>query len=68
MTVHKWERFTIDVDGCARCGGEHRVEFREFARPAGQYTHWASCPETGDPILLEIVVVDEMAATAVEEL
>lgn len=47
------------VNGCARCGGDHpegTLEYRAFRQPVpdvdGDFTHWASCPTTGDPILL----------------
>jgi len=47
------------VDNCARCGGDHVLLFKQFARPiedsdATLWTHWATCPATGDPILLHI--------------
>jgi hypothetical protein len=45
------------VRGCARCGEEHEVQFKEFERPAEAapgvtWTHWAPCPTNGDPILM----------------
>ncbi len=50
------------VHGCARCGGDHaRVAFLLLVRPMemddkdGALTHWASCPRTGEPILLRCV-------------
>lgn len=47
--------------GCARCFGTHKeLDWKRFQRPApsagGQYTAWATCPTTGDPILFEIQV------------
>lgn len=45
------------VRGCARCGGEHEVEFKELAQPhvdtgGAKWTHWAPCPTNGEPILM----------------
>jgi len=49
------------VRGCARCGGDHAVEYREFRRPIpdvdGAFTHWGACTVTGDPILLRFHAV-----------
>ena len=50
-----------DVYNCARCGGDHKaLRFKHMQRPAmnddgnGVHaTHWASCPASGDPILME---------------
>ena len=41
------------VNNCARCGGDHHVEFRKFSQACENWTHWASCPETGEPILMQ---------------
>jgi hypothetical protein len=45
---------------CARCGGDHpdRLEWRRFGRPVviderTWFSHWAPCPSTGEPILLQ---------------
>ena len=45
------------VPHCARCGGRHEgLSFQALARPMeGYYTHWATCPETGEPIMLRLV-------------
>lgn len=41
------------VTGCTRCGQDHEIEFQEFKNgPAGKYTHWGLCENTGDPVLL----------------
>lgn len=52
------------VAGCARCGGTHeRLDWKAFDRPApsdsGQYTAWAPCPASGDPILFEVQEVPD---------
>jgi len=48
----------LDVIACVRCGKNHsRVRFKRMASPfcwgtIEVLTHWALCPEVGDPILL----------------
>lgn len=43
---------------CARCRGDHfQIEFNPFTFPVTECeiiigTHWALCPENGEPILL----------------
>jgi hypothetical protein len=47
------------ITGCARCHGEGHEELRfrklRYSHPGGdhpvQWTHWAICPATGEPIL-----------------
>ncbi|HEV8360906.1 MAG TPA: hypothetical protein VGR28_10670 [Candidatus Thermoplasmatota archaeon] len=51
---------TMNVDNCARCGEHHDgLEIKAFLRPVrdadGEYPFWASCPATGDPILVRVV-------------
>ena len=55
--------FYTDVGRCARCGDDHaKVEFKPFTNPpesgpgftAIAFSHWASCPKNGEPILLFI--------------
>ena len=44
-----------DVIHCVRCGDDHKdVVFAPFLRPAGELTHWAKCPNTGEPILMKV--------------
>ncbi len=45
------------VEGCARCGGTHSdLIVSEFQRtPEGGWTHWATCPATGAPILIRMI-------------
>lgn len=41
------------IKGCARCGQTHQnIEIREFSYWAGEYTHFAICPSTNEPILI----------------
>lgn len=47
----------VDVRHCARCGKDHHsLEFARLDRPISengrQWTHWATCPVTGDSILM----------------
>lgn len=52
-----------DIRSCARCDGDHdAMKFQPFTRPAfvgatGEVyaSHWAPCPVTGEPLLLEIL-------------
>jgi hypothetical protein len=47
------------VSNCARCGGTHEnLKFTQLSGgPIGdQYTHWATCPKTGEPIALLITM------------
>lgn len=50
-----------DIRACARCNGSHdALLFRTLSSPmdfgAGEgrtiYTHWALCPDNGEPIIL----------------
>lgn len=44
------------VENCARCGTGHKnIKFAKLKKPCVSWTHWAICPETGEPILLKIV-------------
>ena len=55
VTVDKNFKSVIrfDVVNCARCGGEHPgMMFHELAVPARDYSHWAACPKTGEPIMM----------------
>lgn len=58
---YREKELTMNVEGCARCGGDHQdVCFkpltRHMATPEGVPigSHWAPCPENGEPILLTI--------------
>lgn len=42
---------------CARCGGDHDdLQYKRFVNPIGDeegvWAWWATCPTTGDPILM----------------
>jgi hypothetical protein len=44
--------FTLDIVRCVRCNKNHtRLVFKAFKNTISQYTHWALCPVTGEPIL-----------------
>jgi hypothetical protein len=45
-----------NVVGCARCGKDHKkIVAHPFARPpSGAWTHFAPCPETGEPVLVRV--------------
>lgn len=53
-------RLKVNVNCCARCGGDHQdVVFKKFTRVNGHYSHWAPCPNIGEPILMKIVECDD---------
>lgn len=47
---------TIEIKCCARCGDDHKVEFKPLANH-DRYTHWGMCPVIEQPILM--IVSDE---------
>lgn len=49
MTVHP-----VRVRACARCGRDHeRIEFKAFKHAPIEASHWATCPRTGEPLLMQ---------------
>lgn len=47
------------VQKCARCGEDHEVEFFELKNPTDSFqTHWATCPVTGEPIMMRKLDID----------
>lgn len=59
----------MSLKACARCHGPHdRIVFKPFTHevPADDdkpsWTHWATCPTTGEPVLLRVTVPDERRA------
>lgn len=45
----------IRLVSCARRGKNHqRVLFYPFTQPPPSHTHWGTCPNTGEPILMKI--------------
>ena len=54
MTKHI--EFKTDVFRCARCKKNHtNVEFKPFTYKPTKYTHWAICPNNGEPILMKLI-------------
>lgn len=51
----------VTTVGCARCWGDGHSEllFNELTHPIedsnGNFTHWALCPTTNEPILMRVV-------------
>ena len=42
-----------ELDNCARCGLRHTdLTFTKLTYPHDNWTHWASCPTNGEPIML----------------
>lgn len=56
MIIFKGDKtFTTKIDNCARCCQTHlNLEFKEIYNPK-DYSHFAMCPNTNQPILLSIV-------------
>lgn len=45
----------IQMDMCPRCGHSHDlVQYERFTLGDPQFTHWALCEATGEPLLLDI--------------
>jgi hypothetical protein len=46
---------------CIRCGKNHkRLTFKPFQKtPPSEFTHWALCPHTKEPVLLASVMSDD---------
>lgn len=58
------DEVTFDLVGCARCDGDGHpnLTFKKFKLPAGEndeWTHWATCPTTGEPILMGFFDIEE---------
>lgn len=57
------EKALVDVRRCARCGGTHlQLCFLPFVwgipREDTDPTHWASCPNTSQPIIMWVTDAD----------
>jgi len=52
-----------EIKGCARCGQDHSVEFKPLTASPGQmqFSHYAICENTGQPILMRMVDDSELA-------
>ncbi len=54
-------RITVKADTiekCPRCGSKHENLFlQEFINPQSEFTHWASCPTTSQPIICKYALV-----------
>lgn len=56
-----------DIRQCARCGRDHAaLPFLRLQRPMEDadgvdWTHWATCPTTGEPVLMFIRTTEEQA-------
>ena len=44
----------LTISHCSCCGNCHKLTFTPFRNPNGRDTHWSTCPETGEPIIMEI--------------
>lgn len=49
---------SLNMRQCPSCDGSHEaIIVKELAKPAGSFTHWFSCPNTGDPVSLSLAML-----------
>ncbi len=60
-------RHITNVGHCARCRHNHvDVEFRLFIHPPPDANYWALCPDTGEPILMEMTLLESAQGEELE--
>ena len=60
MSASSDDSVKTTVENCARCGTGHKdIKFAKLKRACASWTHWAICPETGEPIMLKVVDADK---------
>ena len=61
---------TIAIQHCHSCDGRHEdLEVREYAtEQRGPWTHWYSCPRSGDPVPLALVSTPQGTAEVNHEI
>ena len=51
----------ITVTDCQRCGKNHMgLLFKKLANPADEWSYWAMCPTTQQPVLMRVVEGQEV--------
>jgi len=51
---------SVKIHGCARCGYDHdSIQLYELTNPTN-WTHWATCPRTDEPIMIRDEPVKEV--------
>ena len=51
----------VNITGCKRCGGDHpRMEFHSVANSSDVFNWWATCPATGQPLLIKITEPEQI--------
>lgn len=58
---HQWQRGVVIKDDiksklsvCARCGSNHdNISYKQLFNPIDEFTHYALCPNNGQPILMK---------------
>ena len=54
------EHVVQTIEGCARCGKGHKdLVFSRLIGPGDEYTHYATCPNTRQPVLLMFRDIEE---------
>lgn len=63
----KDELVIYDLFGCQRCGEDHHnLRLKKFTNPVElftgcvTYTHWAMCPKLDEPIIVDVVAMEEV--------
>lgn len=49
---------SVDVTRCARCGGDHEIEFRKLSPSFGKWEYIGVCPETEEPVAMWTEQID----------
>lgn len=62
MSADKPEIKEVKLGCCGRCGVSHSLKFQPFINgtkyctPGTDYTHWAICEYTSEPVLMKEIV------------
>lgn len=69
MNVYMNDDITVDVKDCSRCDEYHTdLCFKPLSNPFDIYSHYATCPNSGQPILLHVMTEDEDLKEALDAL
>lgn len=51
------------IGGCVRCGGVHEdITIHKFQRYEGNASHYTFCPETGEPMIIQVMLQEDFDA------
>lgn len=54
MSIEVKPTCRVTVQNCQRCGETHDLEFQTLSNPADEFTWWALCPATREPLLMYV--------------